>query len=116
MKLSEIFSSLLLAEDRAAEDINTAKKEAERLLTKTRSSFDNNRRESLDNAHAAARVVVENARQRGDNEALDILNAGKAERMKINELFEKNVDVIMASLANEVAEECVANVKRIVVS
>lgn len=111
MKLSEVFSSLLSAEDQAVENVNAAKNEAERLRRNAYENYENKRRAALDAAHANARSVVDGARQRGDNEALDILNSGESERKKITELFEKNVDDLMSSLADEIAEKCAARAR-----
>ena len=108
MKLSEVFSSLLSAEDQAVENVSIAKNEAERLRRKSRESFEDERRAAIDAAHSHARALVDGARHRGEKEALDILNLGESERKKIIELFERNVDKIMTSLANEVAEKYAA--------
>ena len=111
MKLAEVFSSLLSAEDQAVENVSAAKSEAERLRANARASFEDKRRAALDAAHANARAVVDGARQRGDKEALDILSSGESERRKITELFEGNADRLMTALADEVAGECSARAR-----
>ena len=111
MKLSEVFSSLLSAEDQAVGNVSAAKNEVESLRKKSRESFEDDRRAALDAAREAARARFDDAKQRGEKEALDILNAGESERRKITELFEKNVDKIMTSLVNEVAATCAARVR-----
>ncbi|MCL1875889.1 MAG: hypothetical protein FWF87_06485 [Synergistaceae bacterium] len=113
MKLSEVFASLLSAEDQAVEYVSTAKSKAERLRANARVNYEEKRRAALDTAHAAARAVVDGARQRGDKEALDILNSGESERRKMAELFQKNVDQLMTALVNEVAEECMARARSV---
>jgi len=111
MKLSEVFASLLSAEDQAVESVSAAKNESERMRRNARMNFEDKRRTALDAAHAAARAVVDGARQRGDKEALEIQNSGESERRKITELFEKNVDMIMTALANDIAEECLTRAR-----
>jgi vacuolar-type H+-ATPase subunit H len=111
MKLSEVFSSLLQAEDQAAEYVSDAKNEAERLHRKARMDFEDKRKTALDVAHGNARATVDGARIRGDKEAIEILALGESERNKITELFEKNVDELMAALANETAEEYVTRAR-----
>ena len=111
MKLSEVFSSLLSAEDQAAENVSAANTEAERLRRNANEIFENKRRAALDEAHANARAIVDSARQRSDKEALDILNSGESERKKITELFGKSADSLMSSLVNEAAEECITRAR-----
>ncbi|MCL2146464.1 MAG: hypothetical protein FWH52_01530 [Synergistaceae bacterium] len=114
MKLSEVFSFLLSAEDQAAENVRTAKNEVERLRRKSRESFEAARRTALSDAHKRARALVESSRQRGEKEALEILNSGESGRRKITELFENNVDEIITSLTNEVAEKYAARTRKAV--
>lgn len=104
MKLSEVFSSLLSAEDQAVGNVDDAKNEAEGLRRNAHKTFEDKRSTTLDSAHANARAIVDGARQRGDKEAFEILNAGESERKKISEFFEVNAEGLMESLANEVAE------------
>ena len=106
MKLSEVFSSLLSAEDKAVEYVSSAKNEAERMNRSARVDFEDKRAAALEAAHENARVLVDEARIRGEREANEILSSGESERNKITELFEKNVDALMTDLANEIAEEC----------
>jgi vacuolar-type H+-ATPase subunit H len=103
MKLSEVFSLLLSAEEQAVENVRAAKNEVEKLRRKSREGFEGARKAAISDAHVRARSLVEESRQRGEKEALSILKVGETGRMKIIELFENNVDTIMTSLANEVA-------------
>ena len=107
MKLSEVFSSLLLAENKATENVGATKDEVDRLHRKTRADFEFKRKTALGAARAEANALVKAAKLRGDNEAVDILNAGESERKVIIELFDSNVRCLMSALANEVAEEYV---------
>jgi vacuolar-type H+-ATPase subunit H len=111
MKLSEVFSSLLSAEDQAVEYVSNAKNEALRLRRNTRVSFEDKRKTALDAAHGFARAVIDSARQRGEKEAIEIMTSGESERYKITELYEKNVDALMTALADEIAEECVTRAR-----
>jgi vacuolar-type H+-ATPase subunit H len=108
MNLSEVFSSLLSAEDQATKNLVAAKDDVEKLRRDTYESFEDVRKTTLHDAHAEARALVEAARQRGHNEAIHILSEGASERDKITELLEKNVRDLVASLVNEVADEYVS--------
>ena len=111
MKLSEVFSLLLSAEDQAVENVRAAKNEVERLHRKSRESFEEARNAVISEARKNARARVEEARERSGKEALDILNSGETGRKKIIELFENSVDRIMTSLTNEVVEKYVARAR-----
>jgi ATP synthase H subunit len=111
MKLSEVFSSLLSAEDQAVEYVSSAKYEAERLHRNARMGFEDKRKSALDAAHDFAREAIDGAKQRGEKEAIEIRTSGESERNKITELFEKNADVLMAALVNEMAEGYVSRAR-----
>ena len=105
LSLSEVFLSLLSAEDQAIGNVNAAKNEAEILIRSSHESLRAKRNTVLHTTRESARALVETAGKRGDEEALNIINLGESETREITELFESNVDELMANLANEVAEE-----------
>lgn len=103
MKLSEVLTVLLKAEDEAVEIRLDAERQAKALIEKARNAFSENQEARLKAAREEARAQVESARQAVEIDAQHVLALSKASCEKIQDHFDNKIPQLINQLADELA-------------
>lgn len=111
MKLSEVFSELLSAEEKSNQTVKNARDSVDALRSEARAKIEGARKTSLEELHVKSELIEKNARADADSEILKIKNAASAAAAKITELFERNAADAMTRLADDVALACVSRAR-----
>ena len=108
MKLSEVLSVLLKAEDEALEIRSAAEQEAKAIIQKMHDKFAQDQESCLNSAREEARSQVESTKQAVEMEALHISELALKAREKMQEHFDRKTPELIAKLAEETATKYAA--------
>ncbi|MBL3540041.1 ATPase [Aminivibrio sp.] len=104
MNLSEVLTTLLAAEDEAADSVEDARRKAADILRENREKFAAEQEARLGAARAQAKAIVESARHSAEMEAAQIADMGMRARQKMKDQFAEKAPQVVSQFAKEIAE------------
>ena len=110
--LQEVLAVLLGAESEAKRIVEDSKSESDGFLRSAQEKFAMERTNQMASAREQAKGIMETALNSARTEAEQIADLGKEERIRMQKLFEENVDPVIDSMISETAERFISKTRR----
>lgn len=106
--LHEVLAVLLGAESEAKRVVEESKNECSSYLRSVQEKFASQRESEIESAREQAKSIIGNATNAAKAEAEQITAIGKDERERMQQHYDDNIDVLIDSMAAEIAENLIA--------